>query len=362
MGRSIQRRKERDAVWESRWDRSLAKPRGPAGPDLAAIRAEVLAGLEARSVRPVGGYEPPLRTKDPGRLALAVARHAYARYPVPAHLERIWLGGERLQPAEVARRKAWYLCVAQGGSLHREHTGAFLNRKETHRFLAPPAGMGFTEALWYAVARGHSDDHGACRRVAGSKVARGLPTPFWKDAARFFVQNPAPINVVNDLVDYLEHRLAGNPAFSLKGRTLESLKVGAEEWHRDLARRAKVAGGSWKGFDVPGYERLVPGERPHQDVTWTVRQILTGDELAEEGSRQRHCVASYKPRCVAGTCAIWSLRRRDWEGEHRALTMEMNRAGDVVQVRGYANRLATQQEMRHVNAWANENGFHVRQG
>jgi hypothetical protein len=359
MGRNIRRKQEFLRQRTRGYDERLAAAPARVGPDMAAIRASVLDGLSDRAVRDPATWPCALRTRDPGRIALDFARHAFASYPVPHHLERIWLGGERLSASETSLRKAWYLSVAQGRSLHKEHTGTFLTKRETHRFLAPPVRMGFREALWYAVARTHSDDHGACLRVAASKVARPVVTPFWKDAARFFAGAGIPLNEIDDLVDYLAHRVGQSAAFALKGRTLASLRTGMHDWHRDLARRAKVEGGKWDGHDVEGYRFVEEAERPGRDVTWTVVQVLTGNDLAEEGSRQRHCVASYKANCMSGTCSIWSLRRTDWKSTERVLTMEMRHVRRIVQIRGFANRLATPEEMRHVRRWAAERRIEV---
>ncbi|RYG30675.1 MAG: hypothetical protein EON93_14360 [Burkholderiales bacterium] len=89
---------------------------------------------------------------------------------------------------------------------------------------------------------------------------------------------------------------------------------------------------------------------------WVIRQIRTGDELAEEGARMHHCVYSYKGSCMSGHSSIWTMRRNN----KRMLTIEMNNQADIVQIRGFGNRLATPEEMKMINQWAREAGVTVR--
>jgi hypothetical protein len=359
MARSKIRQKQ-DAEREriARYDAQLRAPRARTGLDLDAIARSILAGLKQRAIRDMRDWVPRIKSKDPGKIALAYARRAYALYPAPPHLERVWLGGEDLEATEQLRRKRWYVEVVQGRSLYKTVTRGFLTKRETHVFLNPPVQFGFTEALWHAVARSYTDDFGTVLRVARSKVARQEVTPFWRDAARFFAVSSAPLDEIDDLCDYFEARRARDAGYSLSGRTLGSLRNQMAEWHRDLMRARRIGGGSWPGAGLPDWcwkdDNHAP---PHKQVTWTVKQIKTGNDLAEEGARMRHCVAFYKQRCMRGSCSIWSLRRKTRAKEERVLTLEMNAANDIVQVRGFANRLANPDELRILGRWASENGI-----
>ena len=67
----------------------------------------------------------------------------------------------------------------------------------------------------------------------------------------------------------------------------------------------------------------------------------------------RHCVVLYAPSCVAGQCAIFSLRRNGI----RVLTVEIGLPGrGVLQARGACNREANPSEMTVVNKWLQETG------
>lgn len=358
MGRATRKREAQDLSRVHAFDETLRRPRAKEVICYGQIAAEVFRGHEHRATT-TARWAPVLKSKDRRRLTLAAARHFFARYPVPYHLERIWSAEERLSDGEKARRRAWYVTVAGGGSLHKEHTRDFFTRSETHTFLTVPGRLTFVEALWYAVASSYTENHGLRLRICRSKIARTEVTPFWKDVARFFCVNDAPIQEINDICDYLQDRLARDAGYSLKGRTLWSLRSQMRQWHADLARIKRHGHGVWDGLDLPDWtwcaDETAP---PHKKVVWMARQIKTGKDLAQEGNAMRHCVYTYKRICMQGTGSIWSLRRSLHCRDARVLTIEVqNENRQIVQIRGLANRGATSEEMHVVWHWARESGL-----
>lgn len=336
--------------------------RPPEGPEAIADETEVILPYAARRKE---DWRPNLKSRDVRNIRLSLARHLYARYPVGRHLEHVWFEDPvRIRRAadqpEVARdvglRRRWYAIAASGASLHREEAHVWFNRKECHRFLTAPRGLTFAEAFVHAYASGHTDDIGIVGRLARSKLSQqDFRGPFWREAVRFFCLEPAPLPVVNDLVDYLRRGLRDRDAFSFKGKTLASLVRGMELWHRELALLKRLGDRRWEGHAVEDSVWTVEnrGEKP---VQWSISQILDSKTLGREGSAMHHCVYSYQEKCISGACSIWSLRR----GGERALTVEMDADGRLVQVRGYANRLARPEETKVLRAWASENGLAFR--
>lgn len=351
-----------------RYESTLRAPRKEAPKnDLATMAAKIMAnGHAMKAIRSPETFAVKMKSKDAGKFALALAKHCFARYPTPAHLDAVWYPVAALaKPLNAPVRldafdkMAWWMTVAQGGSLHKAHTSAFFTRKESHVFLNPPVAMSFEEALWYAVARSHTDDHGLAFRVAKSRLSeRHKPdSPFWKDTARFFVVNKVALNEINDLLDYLAHRYNENKEFNLKGRTLPSLRNQMHQWHRDLQRIRRIGVAKWEGLPIEPWNYEQKGAKPHLDVVWTVKQITESVELQKEGNAMRHCVLSYKNMCVSGRCGIFSVRRRGRMGEERVLTIEVTSGLRIVQVRGFANRIATGEEAAIVNRWAQQRGL-----
>lgn len=377
----IRRRQEAARQRQEAYDATLrqvsAVRRAP--PDFARALEQVKRGFVTSVIRDGQSWHPKMKTRNAARLRLAAARHCFARYPVPAPLECIWLDAEGLDAEEVRLRKRWYIAVAQGRSLYKEGADRWLTRKEVHRFLNPPGRLSFAEAFWQAIARTYTDDVGMALRVARSKI-RFYPRgqiAFWREAARFFAVNRASLEEIDDLCDFLAAKRRHDRHYSLKGRTLASLCRAMEEWHRDAAMVARieaarqraaalarrpgedhlVRGGRWKGSKLPDWQwrpSAKKGVRAREE--YVVAQLVTADSLVAESRAMRHCVWTYASKCIAGNASVWSLRHHADGATTRLLTIELDRNDRAVQVRGFANRVARPDEVKVLERWARARG------
>ena len=381
MARSmIKRRQEAERIRAEAYEASLRRVSQQArpAPDFQRAIDEAMCGFNSRVLRDAWAWRPQMKTRDAARLRLAAARYLFARYPVAAHLEQVWLDCRGLSHDEVFLRKHWFIVAAAGGSLFKEGAGAFLSRKEVHAFLNAPAGLGFEQAMWHAIARSFSGDAGTALRIAHSRIARTSRTElgFWREVARFFCASPASVAEMDDLCDYLADCHRRNPAFSLKGRTLGSLGRQMREWHRDLeaiqrieaARRRALelqarargevpqpvasAGGSWTGAAIADWSWCPTVKDRAKREEYLVIQLRTAADLVAETRAMHHCVASYASKCIAGQASIWSLRRRMAGNTERLLTIELDRQHRPIQVRGFANRMAEAEEVKLLERWA----------
>jgi len=381
MARSlIQRRQEAERARAEAYDASLrrmSQPPRPA-PNFHHAIEEAHCGFEASVLRDPSAWRPQMKTRDPARLRLAAARHLFARYPVASHLEQVWTVTGSLAPAEIRLRKHWYIVAASGGSLFKEAAGHWLSRKEVHAFLTTPAGLSFDEAFWHAISRSYASNPGIALRIARSKIAQTdrSAVAFWREAARFFCANPVSIEELNDYCDFLADSYQRNPQLSLKGRTLASLGRQMCEWHRDLEaiarieaaqRRAQAAAArgpgqplspqaagnvAWAGAAIADWSWTPSAKDRSRREEYLVTQLRTAVCLVAETRAMHHCVATYAAKCIAGNASIWSLRRRAAGDTTRLLTIELNREQRAVQVRGFANRLATLEERKLLERWA----------
>jgi hypothetical protein len=338
-----------------------------------AIR-EVRAGFEFAVLRDPYAWRPQLKTRDAGRLRLAAARHLFARYPVGEHLEHVWVDSSELAPEEIRLRKRWYIVAAGGGALYKEGAGEWLTRKEVHAFLNPMPNLSFEAAFWQAIARSYTGDPDIVMRIARSKMA-GTRRPdlgFWREAVRFFCAHPTTVDEMDDLHDYLAHCHRQDPEFDFKGRTLAALRRLMQEWHHDLAairrieearRRApgarrrpraqsSVDDSRWAGAPISNWSWIAKGEPRARPEEYHIIQLRTAADLVAETRAMHHCVSSYAGKCIAGNASIWSLRRRRAGNDERLLTIELDPTRRVVQVRGFANRAATGEELMILRRWA----------
>jgi hypothetical protein len=377
----IQRRQDAERERIERCDAALRRVarRARPTPDFSQAIEEAERGFSGEVVRDPRSWRPQMKTRDCARLRLAAARHLFALYPVPDMLERIWIDDTGLGADEVRLRRQWYVAAARGGSLYKAGAGTWLTRKEVHAFLHPSAGLGFEEAFWEAIARSYAADTTAALRIARSKIAR---TPrgqieFWRGAVRFFCANPAPIETIDDLCDYLADCRRRDPHYSLEGRTLPALTRRMHEWHHDVAaierieamrRRARGRGAhdgpvdaAWPGSPLADWE-WVPASKDAKakGERFVVRQLKQAEDLVMESRAMHHCVSTYAGKCVAGQASIWSLRRCTKDRIDRLLTIEVDREHRAVQARGLANRLAHEEERHVIERWAKARGITLR--
>jgi len=352
---------------------------GRSTPNFRKAIEEAELGFSGEVVRDPRSWQPQMKTRDASRLRVAAARHLFSLYPVPAFLERVWLDDTGLGAEEVRLRKQWYVTAARGGSLYKAGASTWLTRKEVHAFLNPSNGLGFNEAFWEAIARSYASDPAMALRIARSKIAlvsRG-EVDFWRGVVRFFCANPAPVETIDDLCDYLSECRRRDPHYSLEGRALPALTRRMHEWHHDIAaierieamrRRARghvaqtwATDAAWSGSSLADWEWMPSSkDAKAKGERFVVRQLKQAEDLVMESRAMHHCVSTYAAKCIAGTASIWSLRRCTKDRIDRLLTIEVDRQDQAVQVRGLANRLAHPDERNVLERWAKARGVTLR--
>lgn len=219
-----------------------------------------------------------------------------------------------------------------------------------------PAGCTFREALRYA----QLDARGALAWwsvVMESRLGRTalVDDAFWLSVVDFFVAAPlVDPRHFGPVCDWIHQKRSlgigaepAQPGFTLKGRSMASVLVQTEQWHRSLRRERRKSGGhvpeasvSWVGLPVADY----------QDGTVRIAQLTSYLDLLAEGNAQRNCVATYLQSCRLGRCGIFSLTVDGTRG----LTVEVTANRTVVQVRGKYNRWMTPQEHAWITQWLGE--------
>jgi len=295
-------------------------------------------------------------TKDPSvqQRFLNLVQFTFFCFRVARHLEQAWLP----IPAEYDPRwrdhwpdfRRCYIVATQGGSVYRECLRLTLSRREVHHFLtAPPQVATSQRALWYAIARVHTDDVALAVSISQTTLDRCPVTSSWREVARFFAHNPTSISEMNHIIEYVTLAEFYTPGFSLAGRTLASLRERLEEW-RTLGEYAFCMRARWSGSALPD------GRYEYVGAVWHLRQIRTGADLAHEGKLMRHCVHTYLQACMRGHCSIWSLAREGAGSLIHAVTCEL-RGNAIVQCRGFANSAPGEEALTIAKAWAAESGL-----
>lgn len=131
-----------------------------------------------------------------------------------------------------------------------------------------------------------------------------------------------------DFADFLSR----NPDAPIDRWTYDRMQYEVELWHDRLAAETSV---SQIGFGLTLSTVIDLSDWPDhaEDCGFEFFKLTTPGMLMEEGRRMRHCVSTYIPRVMNGSCHIYSVRA----GMRRMATAEIvgNR---VVQLKAFANR------------------------
>lgn len=306
------------------------------------------------------------KSKDRAKKVKELVRHVFNKYPVPEFLYNVWIEKSNNLIRKQFDFKKWYICIATGGSLYKEITKEHLTKKETHSFLNCAHKVNVEEALIYAVAKSEGANDGIALRIARSKINEHVLSEYWKQNIRWFVKHtPESISQINDLVDFLIFKKQESPTFTLMGAgfTLHSLIKKMHDWHYDLRRLKAIGEAYWEGHAIDNATYHFKDQHKIE-YKWHLYQIKSAKELQQEGNAQRHCVLSYKNRCINGSCSIWSLKlglEQDTINQaKRKITIELNNDGTIVQAKGLANRAMKSDEKAIIQRWAKENGLKMR--
>ena len=143
------------------------------------------------------------------------------------------------------------------------------------------------------------------------------------------------------------------PNFSMRGRTPETLLRQVNEWHRQLGRATRGGKFQWTRSDIAEFRFREGSEKKGNLKFWYIRELLSTDELIEEGRALKHCVSSYARSCYSGKKSIWTVESDDENGRSKILTVEISRPENLIrQVRGKRNRLPTLAEKFLLERWA----------
>ena len=142
----------------------------------------------------------------------------------------------------------------------------------------------------------------------------------------------------------------------MTGRTPQSLLRCVEAWHKELGSRDLGVSARWKPTEIVPlvYEE---GEGADRRV-YEVAELISSEELEEEGRALGLCVATYWRLCESGQSSIWSLTVEDASGRvERLLTLEIrNGQRWIVQARGKANDSQTDAQRAVLARWADAGG------
>ena len=325
-----------------------------------------LSRFGSAHIRPVAEWSG---TASSWRLAVwSLAHHLVCKYEVPVFLASSWYSSE---DATADKKRGWFVAHARGASFRSLNLPIVMTRRMERIFLASHDHLEVEHAIRRAELLALGAPAEFVKAVLSTRLATDLSnSTFWRTVWSFLIANagiidPAQIGPMIDFIQAIRHdRVAmetrdgmvelnpPQPAFSIKGRTIQSMLRLMRDWHRSLG-----VGGAGLVWTPSPYQPMLL-EEPSQDASapprrWQMMELTNSAQLRTEGAALHHCVASYADRCCRGMSRIWSLRFRRGEKVHHVLTIEVDpKRRAVLQARGWANRAASGKPLRLLQDWA----------
>ncbi len=325
-----------------------------------------LSRFGSAHIRPVADW--PGTTSSWRPAVSSLAHHLVGKYEVPVFLSSAWYS---MEDSAADRKRGWFVAHARGARFRSLNLPIVMTRKMEHIFLASHDHL----AIDHAIRRAELLALGAPAEIAQAVLSTQLATDlsngeFWRTVWIFLIANasimdPAQIGPLIDYIQAIRHDRVTvetpdgmmeldppQPAFSIQGRTVQSMLRLMRDWHGSLA--VGSADLSW----TPSPLQPMLREEPSQDAAapprrWQMMELTNSAQLRREGAALHHCVASYAGRCCRGMSRIWSLRFLRGEKVRHVLTVEVDlKRRAVVQARGWANRAASGRPLRLLQDWA----------
>jgi len=250
-------------------------------------------------VRPCEGWHPQGST--PGSVFTSLVNHLIDVHPVPKFMVACWLA--EADP-DVRARQRWYIHLARAGTIRGTSTPCEFDKEQAKCFATAPDHFTIPQALHWGQQR---------RRI----------------------------EVQSDEEPHL---------YNISRRRRKAAEAESQQWCR----------GDWKPIGIHSFQTDDIRLSLYGSRSWTIREILTRDELVREGTELNHCVATYAGRCLGGLSSIWSLKVHGLQTTRRVITIEIEpRKRTIVTALGDRNTSPSEDARRVMDAWARVSGLHV---
>ncbi len=320
----------------------------------------LLNGHRRQWIRPLEDWRPAKHNRK--QQFASLLHHLFAKYPMPAFMDSAWF----LDFEGSRKYREWYIHIGSGNNIRSAKKLPFpLSKRMAHEFLLSPDAYNVLQALRWGEIHALGGDRRLTEALLSTQIGEDFDHhEFWRSVFVFFINNPLlDRRHVGPIIDYLQFQkftvqevmvapevirrvMPPQPNLTMQGRTPAALLRQVDDWHEELSRSSNVHGLIFKPSGFKSFEKKQAEDR------WTIRELLTGTDLVQEGKELNHCVATYAESCTQGHCSIWSMERHRNDKTHKHLTIEVSHQGMVTQVRGKNNRYCTRNELDFIRQWA----------
>lgn len=311
-----------------------------------------LARCHRKWIRPLSEWKPD--AYNPRRQFGSLVRHLVVQYEMPSFMDVGWLQG-RGKRGQLHRE--WFLHISSGQNIRTANIPTSFSKSMAHRFLQAPSAYSIEKALRWGQILGQGGNQEMVEAINGTFLGESFENePFWSTVIKYLIgQSMLDPDSVGPIIDYIQNlkyvaREIANPGggkqihtpaepnFSVKGRSFGKLLDHMEEWHQSLAKNSNIPQVRWRKSPVRNFVYDELNEKEGEVYHWTITELSNRDEMAAEGRKLHHCVASYAPKCKAGKSSIWSLQVRQQNRRTLLGTIAIDpRNKRVTQLRGKYN-------------------------
>ncbi len=314
-------------------------------------------------IRNIKNWKPKGRNSQ--KLFTSLVKHLFVKYDIPSCLTSLWFASEN----KLAR--TWFIDIGQGKNVSKvNHFPVPITKKEAHYFTKSPSKFTFIEAIRYGQAKTAGATNTFINRLNKTDLGKYLypKEEFWKEVIVFLVRNnpKATAEELEIVVEYIWNqkfaKLWGQntkgqvvqknpsePNFNLKGKTWNSLWKRAFEWFKVVGIIRKEPQ-EWAHFIIENnYIKAKTGQ------CFVFEQLLTKQELFEEGKKMNHCVGSYSEECRTSQSVIFSMQNVLSRGKS-LVTIEVNpKRRQIIQTSRRFNDSPSVFEKEIIREWAKQN-------
>lgn len=308
----------------------------------------------------------------------SLVQHLFDRYPVPNFMAPVWWS-EKQNHWELSL----YLYLATGRSV-RQFSGLKhlpITKRMAALFMQAPDDLRPIETFRWAQILSLGGD-ARLARILINQTHLWAPTAdeaYWQTVILFLIQNqPLSAAEIVEIVRFIHEqryepaeivwgRGAGDdpvqPDFSLRGRTLMSLRRHQANWRSELIEKGFMPPPHINPLDFPWAQSEIGSFHLDQEGTlWSIEELLTPRQLRTEGRIMQHCVTDYISACARRKTTIWSMKYKTGRRRRRTLTIEvLPKTKVILQASGKQNCTPGDDAKNILRRWAKQEGLQYQE-
>ena len=300
-------------------------------------------------------------THNPRKQLSSILRHLFVKYKMPDFMDKAFT--ERNGHNFID----WYIWIGQGQNLRKaKRLPCPITKMVAHHFMQAPSYCSIPEAIRYAKVIDIGGSEYLAKKIFATRIGTNFENEdFWMSVIKFFINNPMlDPEQYGPIIDYIHNQKfvviqhpdgtcsPRQPNFSMHHRDAYARVNAMERWHRELNNLKKAKAALQIKWNPTNWK---PYFKEYKDSSvWSIKEIITQNELIQEGRDLSHCVATYASSCATGAVSIWSMQLNN----KRMATIKVdNRSRKINEARGKYNRPLNSTERNHLNAWASTNNL-----